>query len=346
MTMDIISRDFIDVFEKKIVYSKNICIVSHFHPDGDAVGSACGLFHYINAINGNVDVILPSTYNSNLEFLDKKNFINIYGVDNNTNQKIEEKLKKADLIIGIDFNGLSRLNDISNKVKESKAYKILIDHHPSPEKESFDLICSDPTRSSASELLFHILMRTSAINGEIQKLSKESAEAIATGIITDTNNFNNSTTAPTFEAAAALTNYGISLERIKNLTFGGFSEERMRLMGDLLLNEMKIIKEHGVAFMILSLKKQHEYNYITGDSEGIVNLALNIKGIKFSAFFTESDENIRVSLRSNEEVSVNDFSRKYCNGGGHERAAGGKLEMPIEEVAGYFIKSINEYFKK
>ena len=109
---------------------------------------------------------------------------------------------------------------------------------------------------------------------------------------------------------------------------------------------MKIIPEYNASIMILTKATKEKYNFSDGDSEGFVNLALNIKGIKVSGFFTEGDEFVRVSLRSKDDFSVNRLSRGYFNGGGHERAAGGRLFIPIDEVEEYFIKSLGEFIEK
>ena len=146
--------------------------------------------------------------------------------------------------------------------------------------------------------------------------------------------------------ASLLLKRGVSLDDLGKRVFGSYSESRMRLMGEMLRNQMVVLEDLNAAYMVLSKKIQEEYNYLQGDSEGFVNLPLLIEGVEVSALFTESDEFIRVSLRSQGGVSVNALSNRFFNGGGHERASGGRLFIPVDEVPAYFEKSLREFLDK
>jgi phosphoesterase RecJ-like protein len=171
----------------------------------------------------------------------------------------------------------------------------------------------------------------------------KSALPLYTGMMTDTNNFSNSVLPSTFRMAAGLMDIGVDKEWVQKMVFGGYSENRMRLMGHMLVENMKIIPQYNASVMVLTRAMKERFNFTDGDSEGFVNLALNIKDVKVSGFFTEGEEFIRVSLRSKDDFSVNRLAREFFNGGGHERAAGGRLFMPVDQVEEYFIKSLGNF---
>jgi bifunctional oligoribonuclease and PAP phosphatase NrnA len=333
----------LNLLRKIIKKGKIFGIIGHFNPDGDSVGSVSAMFHYLNHIGKSSRVILPSRYPSFLGFLDKNSDYYIYP---DHKSEILEYISSCDTIICLDFNKLDRVEDLKMAVSESKAVKILIDHHPQPEKESFDIIFSTTETSSTSELLFWILLKMRGVRGNAAKLPYDCLQALGTGMLTDTNNFNNSSLSSTFEMASRLLKCGISLETINRTVFGSFSEQRMNLMGEMLNKNMVIIDNLHIGYMILSKETQKEYDYKIGDSEGFVNLPLLIEGVEVSALFVENDNFIRVSLRSKGKYSVNALSNMFFNGGGHDKAAGGKLFITLDEVPKYFEDSFETFLKK
>lgn len=331
---------FVKEFEKIVEKSKNIVIVGHFNPDGDSIGSVTAMRGYLEMAGKNSNVVLPSDYPGYLGFLDSKKD---YKVFIHSQEEVTGLMSGADLIICLDLNNLGRTEGLEKIIEGSGAYKVLIDHHPNPVRESFDLVCSTVETSSTCELLFYVLMSTFQVNGDVMNLPYGCAQALATGLLTDTNNFRNSTFASTFRMASLLMERGVLLNDLSDQVFGAYSESRMRLMGEMLRNQMVVLKDLKAAYMVLPKKIQEEYNYLQGDSEGFVNLPFAIEGVEVSALFTEADDYIRVSLRSHGDLSVNDLSRKYFNGGGHVRASGGRLYLPVEKVAAYFEESLKKF---
>jgi Exopolyphosphatase-related proteins len=325
-----------------IIESKKIAIIGHSNPDGDCIGSVSALYNYLVGLGKSVSSLVPNKYPLFLSFLDPHK--SIYDASSDI-AKTQIIINNADLIICVDFNGLKRIDDLGPIIKKSNATKVLIDHHPQPDQD-FDVIFSRPDLSSASELTYWILKE---IDEKFLKTENKSYfnlhiyTALYTGMMTDTNNFSNSVVASTFAMASNLISVGVDKEMIQNEVFGGFSENRMRLMGYMLYNNIHIYRDLQASVMVITQKIKDEFNFEIGDSEGFVNLGLNIKGIKVAALFTENQDTIRVSLRSKGTFSVNSFARKYFNGGGHERAAGGKLFMNINDVENYFIKSLKEF---
>lgn len=338
----------VDLLDEFIREAGHIAIVGHHNPDGDSVGSATAMSRYLSGRGKECETVLPSSYPSFLGFLDPGHKIIFHTMkDAASDMKASPEaavsaIESADLIFCIDLNSPKRTEGLESAIRSSQCRKILIDHHPSPEDGFFDLVFSDPSMSSACELLFWILMKMPDIRGDVSRFSFETAESLATGMITDTNNFCNSVIPSTFRMASLLMDRGINLESIYTTVFGSYSEKRMKLMGKM-LSEMTVDRETHSACMVLTREIQNRYGYVSGDSEGFVNLGLRIAEVETSVLFTEEKDRIRVSLRSKGALSVNKLSNMYFNGGGHERASGGKLEMPADRVKDYFFTSLREF---
>lgn len=335
-------------FEDLISQAENIVITTHQRPDGDGLGSSLGIYHFLNSIHKKANLVLPDKYADSLEFMFNnfpKNRLVIYTEDAESSENL---LRKADLIFCMDFNDFHRTDMLEPFLLQSKAKKILIDHHPNPEEKLFDLIFSKIEISSASELLFYILMYTSSIEKNVQELPLDCGTALMIGMTADTNNFANSVYPSTFIMASALLELGVDRDKIINELYLNQSENRIRLMAHL-LDTLKITSE-GVAYMILDKKTIDKYKIEEGETEGFVNIPLGISQVRMSIFAKEEDDSVRISLRSKEGVSVNTCSGLYFNGGGHELAAGGKLifgkEIESVDDVGTYIEKFTTKFMK
>ena len=329
-----------------ILKSSGIVIFGHENPDGDSIGSAVGMYHYLTAMGKHPHIVIQSRLPEYFNFIIPAGSTSYY---NEESEKCLEYIEKADLLIFLDMNGTNRTGDVAKAAeaamqKENAPHSVLIDHHLNPQTEPFDVVISDTEVSSACELLYHVLLAQPGVRGDVANLPKECAEALLTGILTDTNNFANSVYPSTYLAVSQLQARGVDRDAIYNEVFRSYSEQRMRLMGHMLQENMRCLKR-GVAYFTLSIADKKKYDFVRGDSEGFVNLPLSIKDIRMTAFFTEEPSFIKVSLRSKGNVDVNDFSHKYCNGGGHKNAAGGRLYMPLEDVPQYFESKVEEFFK-
>jgi len=331
------SNEQIAGFSELISKGKEIVIISHTNPDGDAIGSVTAMKRYLKFIGKSCSIIIPNHHPDYLSFLDPKKEILVFCDDK---EKCEKIIDECDLIMALDFNQLKRVDDMEGSLRGSAARKVLIDHHPSPELEPFDLVLSTTETSSNCELLYWIFLAAG-----VTRIPVDVAEPLYVGMMTDTNNFANSVLASTFRMASDLISAGIDKEKLQHLVFGGFSESRMRLMGYLVSDKMTILPGFGAGYIMLSKEDQERFDFSEGDSEGFVNIPLSIKGVNISALFTESNGVVRVSLRSANDFSVNRMAREFFNGGGHERASGGKLYIPFERVPEYFRKSLEKSFE-
>jgi phosphoesterase RecJ-like protein len=315
--------------------SSNILLICHINPDGDAIGSQLALYQYLTSRGKNVEMLSPNYLQEFLKWMDGVGKINIFIRDRKAGRAL---IKKADLIIMLDFNQSNRLGEAEADVLASGAKKIVIDHHLNY-KPFADLLISDTTRCSTAELL-HVII-TDLNNGFFR--NRQYAESIYVGIVTDTGNFEHgSFTSETFRIISDLLAEGVEKDRVFNLVFNNFTAERMRLQGYALNERMVVLPEKRTAYISLSKKDLEKYNYRKGDSEGFVNMPLSISGIDFSAFFVEKDGFVKLSFRSKGGFAVNEFAAKYFLGGGHRNAAGGENYDTLENTLSYFLEALEK----
>jgi len=315
--------------------SENILLISHINPDGDSIGAQLALYHYFKANGKKVEMMAPNNLQEFLKWMNGAGQINIFTKDR---KKCKILIEGADLIVLLDFNQTGRLGEAEESVIASKARKVVIDHHLDPENFA-DLIISDPSKCSTSELVHELICD---INGE-SFMNRSYAEALYVGIITDTGNFEHGAySSRTFRIVADLLDSGIIKEQIINLIYNNFSADRLRLQGFALNKRMVVIPEFKTSYIYLSINDLREYNHVKGDTEGFVNMPLSIKGINFSALFIEKENFIKLSFRSKGHFPSNEFASEYFSGGGHLNAAGGEYTDTLENTIAYFLKVLEE----
>ena len=318
-----------------IQHAKNISLITHQNPDGDAIGSMLALYHFLQQYKGKeIHAIVPDDFPDFLAWMPKSEEILIC---TNVSEEIIKVLENSDLIICLDFNHTSRIQCLRETVLNVNADKVLIDHHPNPE-DFTRFVFSETNVSSTSELLYHIM---TSLEGEIDK---DIAACLFTGIMTDTGGFSHNSSSPgTYEIVAELLKTGIDKNAIFDNIYNNFTSDRMRLMGYCLNEKMKVFPEYKTAYISITKEEMNKYNFKTGDTEGFVNLPLSIKGIVISALFIERDGMIKASFRSKGKVAVNELSKKHFNGGGHRNAAGGELYESMDKTLEKFISILPEY---
>lgn len=318
---------------------KQIAIITHINPDGDALGSSLGLLNLFRKMGHHCHAICPNDYPGFLKWLPGTEYLIIYKKEHDRSVDL---LKLADLIFAIDFNELKRVKELNEVVESSRAHKVLIDHHPDPDI-AVDCMITDTSSSSAAELVYHFIVEA----GLLEWMDEDIASCLFTGIMTDTGCFSyNSSNRITWETVATLLDYGIDKDRIYSLTYDNYSSDRMRLLGFSLNEKMEVLPEYRTGLIWLSKDDLRRYNFKAGDSEGFVNYPLSIKGIRFSALFIEKEDHVRVSLRSKGDFEVNEFSKKHFNGGGHRNASGGESYMGLAETVKQFKELLPAYKDK
>lgn len=303
-----------------------IVIICHYNPDGDAIGSTLGLLHYLQKTGRKANVVVPNDFPKFLKWMPEAKKIVIAEYKR---KLAAEMIQEADVIFILDFNASHRSgNLVSPWIDRAKGTKILIDHHQQP--DDFDFIYSDVTIPATSQMVYHFITEM----GDEAVVNREIAECLYTGIMTDTGGFRfRSTSATTHRIIANLIEKGADPAMISSNTWDTNTISRLHLLS-LILSRVEVVKDGKVAILWLKRKELQEFGFQKGDTEGFVNYGLSILGTRMSAFFMEDlyDDLIKISFRSKDDVDVNQFSRKYFNGGGHINAAGGKYFKNIEET--------------
>jgi bifunctional oligoribonuclease and PAP phosphatase NrnA len=317
---------------------KNIVIVTHWSPDGDAMGSSLGLYNYLIQKKHKVQVITPNDYPSFLNWLPGNKKVINFSVDS---KPAISKVAKADFIFCLDFNSLKRIDLLGQEVAKSTALKMIIDHHLQPE-DFADFMLHSVEACSTCELIYDFIQ----FMGDKKKLTKDIANCLYTGIMTDTGSFRYpSTTAKTHRIVAELIQAGAENGPIHNWVYDNNTESRLKLLGHCLGERLNVL-EYGAAYFSLSQQDLDQFNYKKGDTEGIVNYPLSIKTVQFSAFFVERDGIIKISFRSKGKFDVNKFARNHFNGGGHANAAGGMSNLSLTQTIAKFLEVLPAYKKQ
>ena len=338
MLSKVIAQANVDHVEKWFEKADKIVIVSHVSPDGDAIGSSLGLYHFLTSQDKNVHVIVPNAFPDFLKWMPGAKDIIQY---NRYKDFADKLIQEADVICVLDLNVLSRLDEMQYAVGESPARKMLIDHHLYP-GDFARITISHPQISSTSELVFRLICQL----GNFSDISKEGAECIYTGMMTDTGGFTfNSNNREIYLIIGELLSKGIDKDEIYRNVYNNNSEGRLRLQGYVLYEKMQLYPQYRSALISLSREEQKRFQYAKGDTEGLVNIPLSIKDVCFSAFLREDTEKdmIKISLRSVGTFPCNQVASEFFNGGGHLNASGGEFYGPLEDAVALFKQALVKY---
>ena len=329
MNINILSEAELTQLRSIIAAAADIVVIGHVNPDGDAIGSTLAWTNYLQSEGKSVSLIVPDKYPDFLNWL--PNTDKILRHDKHP-EKTELLVATADLIFCLDLNTLSRTEALADHIASAKAAKVLIDHHPNPD-DLFNLTISHPEMSSTSELVFRIVWQL----GAFERLGHHFAVPCYCGMMTDTGGFTfNSTRPEIFFIISQLLTKGIDKDKIYRNVYNVASESKIRLWGYVLYEKMEYDATRHAAFFTLTRADLKRFNYIKGDTEGLVNMPLQIKGTRLSISLredTDKDNTVWVSLRSVDDFNCTEMAAAFFNGGGHFNASGGRLNCSIEEAA-------------
>jgi phosphoesterase RecJ-like protein len=329
-------HDKINQFSAIIHKAELILIVPHVNPDGDAIGACLALKGVLDNMGKASRVIVPNEFPEFLQWMKGSGSV----LDFEENEKEAAALfEKANTLFCLDFNDFGRGEGMKGHLKKFQGTRVLVDHHPNP-SVNCNLVFSHPEISSTCELLYMIFEEA----GLTRFADKDVAEAIFTGMMTDTGNFSYNASNPgTYHIISCLLKMGIDKDKVHSNVYHTFSESRWRLVGHSLKEKMIILPQYRTGYISLSKKELEQFDFQPGDTEGLVNYPLMVKGIVFCALFLEKDDEIKVSLRSKGNFPANKFSEKHFEGGGHMNAAGGSSDLTLDETVAKFEGLLNEY---
>lgn len=316
---------------------KKIVITTHHKPDADALGSSLALYRYLSKKGHQAIVISPSDYPSFLDWMEGNDTVIIY--NESTKAVIEKTVADAEVVFCLDFNALSRINELGELIRVSSAKKVLIDHHLLPE-DFADISFSDTTSAATCSLIYEVILGM----GDRSYMDSYIGECIYAGIMTDTGSFRHpSTNRKVHEIVADLYSWNVNASRVHRLIYDTNTEERLRLLGYAVSEKLVVLDEFYTAFISLTKEDLSKFDSKTGDTEGLVNYALSLEKVVFAAMIVEREDGVKMSFRSKAEFSVNEFARKHFQGGGHKNAAGGKSNDTIENTIKIFRELLPEY---
>ena len=340
MLENLIPQQNIDAVRQVVENGKRFVVLAHKNPDGDAVGSTLAVCRFLRSIGKETAVVLPNAFPAFLAWVPGADGVMFYDADR---ERCDSVIATADVLVCLDFNLFSRTGDMAPVAVASKATKVLIDHHLQPSEE-FDVIISHPKACSTCELVFRVI----AALGGVGALDFEMAQCIYTGMMTDTGAFAYaSTRKDVYLIIAELLDKGIDKDWIYRKVFYTSSVTRMRLWGYAMYDKLKVYNKYNAALITLSHSELMRFYASKGDTEGLVNQPLQVKGVRFSCFLREeSPGKINVSLRSVEDFPCNSVAAEFFNGGGHKNASGGEVYGTMEIAVERFRQALQKYRKE
>ena len=316
---------------------RNIVVVGHRNPDGDAMGSTIALSKYLQKKGHTATVVVPNEYPEFLHWLPGSDATYRFDWQNSQSQRA---IQNSDIIFLLDFNALHRVGfDMQQTLEKYPNDFAMIDHHQQPDDVTY--MYSDTEICSTCQMVYQFI----EMMHDVALIDADIATCLYTGIMTDTGSFRfRSTTSHTHRIIADLIDKGAQNDRIHNNVYDANSYGRLLLLGQSLSN-LQILPEYKTAFITLTDEEKKQFDFQKGDTEGVVNYALSLKGIIFAAIFIEDKEQniIKMSLRSKGTFSVNQFARDHFEGGGHDNAAGGKSLLSMDETVAKFKDLVATY---
>lgn len=314
---------------------KKIVITTHANPDADALGSSLGLHHFLIKLGHDVNTIVPSSYPDFLEWMPGNSFV----INYEKSKEIADKLVLgADLLFCLDFSGFGRIKEMKEIAQKASAKVVLVDHHLNPEIKPDYNFWNDHSAATA-EIIYDLIVDF----GNKEAIDKGIAECLYAGIMTDTGSFKHpSTTSKIHRIVAELIDLGADVNKVSRLIYDTNSLQRLRFLGHALAEKLKVDEKARIAYFVIEEDDFKDFKLKQGDTEGLVNYALSIKGIVVAAIIIQGENEIKLSFRSIGDFAVNKFAEEYFNGGGHKNASGGMSKLTLKETENKFIELIEK----
>lgn len=333
----LIAPEKVDAVREIVSNNEKFVILSHRNPDGDAVGSSTALALFLRALGKEADVVLPNGFPDFFRWLPSLNETVIF---EDEKERVAALLNDADALFCLDFNSLSRVGEIGEIVSQRNLPMVLVDHHPSPD-DCFSVQISEPAACSTAELVFRLVYRL----GSLDALTHDIAECIYTGMMTDTGSFAYaSNRKDIYIIISHLIAAGIDKDMIYRRVFYNYSVSRLKLLGFVMYDKLRVFPAYNAALSTLTYKELRRFNAVKGDTEGLVNMPLQIKGVRFSCFLREEvPGKINVSLRSVDDFPCNQVAAEFFGGGGHKNASGGEVYGTMEYAIERFKAALAKF---
>lgn len=319
--------------------SRNIVICAHRSPDGDALGSSLGWAEYLAGLGKHVSIVLPNPYPDFLQWMPGAQGVIFH---DKRPHAAAAAIGQADLVCCLDFSTPGRLREMGDAITKARAQRIVIDHHLDPDTTMADYTLSRPQMSSTSEIVFRLIHQL----GGFDAMTAKGAAALYAGMMTDTGGFTyNSNDPEVYVIISMLLSKGIDKDKIYRNVYHNFSEHRLRFTGYILNEKLRFYENNRASLFTITREEMKRFRFIRGDAEGLVNMPLQVKGMRLSISLREDTEKdvVRISLRSVDDFPCNRMAEEFFNGGGHLNASGGELPFPLEAAVRTAEKAIEAY---
>ena len=338
MIKNVIDYHSIGRLKRLVEHARNIVVTCHLSPDGDAIGSALAMCRMLRNMGKRADVVLPDQVPHHLAFIAEEEVTPVvYSVNR---VKAQNLVDRSILVICLDFNTFRRIDKLADVMMQSRADKVLIDHHEDPDLQPFAVAISHPEMSSTCELLYRVFLQA----GWLAHVDRFVARCLYLGMMTDTGNFayDNSNNPELYEIVAQLLRYDINKTELHKRAIDNFQLNALRLQGYAVYQKMEVDLERGAALIVLSREDLQRFGYRKGDTEGLVNRPLSVPQVRWSVFMREDEEYIKVSMRAEGDFRVDEMCTRYFGGGGHEHAAGGDFRGTLDEAVAIYQQILSQ----
>ncbi len=314
---------------------RRCAIVTHYNPDGDAMGSSLGLMHILRSAGHDARVMLPNTPPSFLQWM--PGYMDCIAFDRDAKGAVAQ-IDECEILFCLDFSRTDRVGGLEQALKRAPL-KVLIDHHQDP--EAFASVTFVDTTACATSQMVVDIAKALGLAGHI---TSDAATCLYSGIVTDSGSFRFPSTTPhTMRVAADLMDRGVRIAQVHEAIMDDNRASRLKLLGFTLNERMEVLPELGTAIITLSMADLKRFDFQPGDTEGFVNYGLSIHGIRLAAFFVERPDMVKVSLRSKGDLAVDRFVKEHFNGGGHHNAAGGQSRSSLVECVALFRSLLPQF---
>lgn len=317
--------------------AKRVVITCHVSPDGDAIGSSLALRGVLMAQGKYARVVTPDLPPRSLSFLPGAESIVVASC---APEMAASQFSQADLIVCLDFNDPTRIDRLAPCLEKTKARKVLIDHHLFP-VDFADVTVSLPSRSSTCLLLHEVMLKA----GWSEFINAEAATCLMAGMMTDTGGLTYNSNSPgLYLAMADLLSRGADHDAIYKRIFDTASESRLRLCSYALYRKMLLMKEFNLSIITLTKQELDEFGYQRGDTESLVNKPLAMEDTLWSVFMRQDSDNfVKVSMRSKGDFPVNEVCEALYGGGGHKNAAGGEFYGSLDDAVNALVEALPRF---
>ncbi|MCH8557071.1 MAG: bifunctional oligoribonuclease/PAP phosphatase NrnA [Balneolia bacterium] len=306
---------------------RKIGVISHVRPDGDAIGSQVGMCLWLESEGieylAHNDDPLPD----DIGWIANGVEIRPYSQD---------ELETCEALLFVDGNSPKRFGNHSRFFEEYSGPAYVIDHHPDP-ASGYSFMVSEPEAASTAELVYWLYDETAP-----DRITKEVATALYTGIMTDTGSFRFSSVGSHIHRIIAdLIDRGrLKIAPIHQKVFDNRELRQLKLISRV-LDQIEVYDKHNMASMVVTLDDLESTGCDYNDTEGLISFPLSLSSVDVAIIFIEREGKIKLSLRSKTDFDVNLLARKF-QGGGHQKAAGAWYDGTIGEAVSDVMKTAFE----